>query len=324
VISSRGSRQFTKKLPGLRYMGDNPRHGVSGVFARVSVLFCIVLESVACVGQLIGIGSAETCTPVATDTLSLCAGTLVPVMLTEKMNSRAGSLTSSKAIVVSNIMVGNHIVIARGTAVEFSAEAVPARWKSQSGSLIIDLHGAHTVTGQMVDLVGSTPWVYGPANGCMDWASYLCKGLQATARRGTLIAGWVHTTIHLDRRALEEPEQSSREPLETRPHVFLYSGEVEATWGKSVDVRIDGKAAGHIGSHQYACLSIDVGKHIIRTGHTETEIEALHGAEYFVRVEKESWSKPVTLRRTEGFDYGPETLTPAHIQESVGNNACVG
>jgi hypothetical protein len=305
-------------------MGDNPSGMGSRVFARVLVLFCIVLESVACVGQLIGIGSAESCTPVATDKLSLCAGTPVPVMLTEKMTSRAGSLTNSKAIVVSNIMVGNHVVIARGTVVEFSTDAVPARWKSHSGSLIIDFHAAHTVTGQIVDLVGSTPEVYGPPNVCKgSFAEGVCKGLESTARRGTVIVGWVHTTIHLDRTALEEHEQSNRVSPETRPHVFLYSGEVEGTWGR-VDVRIDGKAAGHIGSNEYACFSVDVGKHIIRTGHTESEIEALDGAEYFVRVERESWNKPVTLRRTEGFEFGTDIFTPAQIHESAGNNACVG
>ena len=121
--------------------------------------------------------------------------------------------------------------------------------------------------------------------------------------------------MRLDRRALEEYEGISQ-ALDNHARIFLYSGEVEAMVGRLVGVRIDGRAIGRIGSNQYACLSVDVGKHMIRVGHTDMEIEASGGAEDFIGSRRRcGTSLLLYARRT----VSNSDLKHSHLQVSESN-----
>src|SRR5215469_7948928 len=90
----------------------------------------LALLPAAGTAQLIGIGSADACPPVTNTAITLCTGTFVPVVLTTTIRSSSGPLSRSDAVVLGDVKVGDSIVIKRGTAVQFSVDAIPAGWQS--------------------------------------------------------------------------------------------------------------------------------------------------------------------------------------------------
>lgn len=290
----------------------------------LALALSISLQSVLCLGQLIGIGSAQRCVPVEGDKVSICPGTTVPVVFTNRVSSSDRKSNEPKLQVMSDVMVGGYVVIAKGVKVQHSMEAASAHMFAHPGSLFVDVVGVPTVTGDTVALVGTTR-AYGDLfPGCGDLACYLLPPTEAKIKPGTLISAVVEKTVQLDYAALMKQNKQRRNSTQNVARVCLYS--MKLKYSRSfeaprVRVHIDGKLAGRFESHQYACASLAPGTHHLRADKAELNIEVAAGRDYFVRIEG-LLPDGMNLDVTDGLESEGELLRPAHFNQGIADN-CV-
>lgn len=255
----------------------------------------------------------DWCTPAAKDTLSICAGTIVPVFFLSGANSEGK--TAPVLVVASDVKVDHNVVIAKGSIVLTSVYGTPAHiFTINDAFLDVQILSVSSVTGDTVPLAGSLQRSVERGWKCSD-ESCFPDFLPARAKieLGTLIVVSVRETVQLGRGAVEKSNYKSGTGSKDVPSTYVYTKEID----HRVGVHVDGQPAGHLSSFRYGCLSLPPGEHSLRIDHSVMTIHIVKGQNAYISVEQQyPRDKEPSLRLTDGFELASDVLRPTDLNNS--------